>query len=494
MVILRGKTPHPEFGQKRTRYINPAFQCTVFKHTGESIVTSIAEIYPQRGMRVSPDITNIRTTKSISNPQGTYTVTFLPRRMDYFKAIDPGDWVLMEVDNGDGGGWRPLMYGPIMDVRLRRATIDRGAVQKLVVVSGTDFGRALAMTTALNDAKLAGDPAFTNLGLAKVASKLKTSGGTPGEMVKTIVEIFLESLDQWNDPRIGYTFGIGTLDYDYIETELPGNAVIEPIMLAGNLWQLLQTWANVGMNELFVDYRPPRTKPDDLVNLSPAVVLRQYPFYGDAWDNLTAVAVDRDEIVNDDWGKSDSDVKNWLRAIDEPRLTGVPQGIAVYLEKAGTFNRQSIKKFGYRRHEIPTQYIYSPSPGVPKSFQDILQTFSGYLTLWHHSNEKLYNGSMDLYFRPDARVGYRLDYYDRGLDDRKQAYIETVSHSLNFPGKSTTTLTFTRGRDVGDIRFTGDLSYLKAQGIVEDLGDVISRVGDALKGDIEIEMGELEVK
>jgi len=297
------------------------------------------------------------------------------------------------------------------------------------------------------------------------------------------------------DPRTGRTFGLGTLDVSYISNTL-GNAVPEIILLSGNLWQILMQWANVAMNEMFVDYRPPASDPGDFTNLTPAFILRQFPFYGDDWNFLTSVVVDTDEVRSSELGKSESDVRNWIRVHDDPRLTATRDGIVVYLEKAGTVNAESIKRFGYKRYEPTTQYIFDPGgietvtsdfvgpPATtpPKSIPNILQEMSSWNTLWHHSNELLVNGTIETYHLPDVRVGYRYDLLNRETGKNMEFYVEAVSHTLQFPGESSTLATVTRGRDPNDKRFSDYLDKLIADGVVQELGSTIDRVGDALKG------------
>lgn len=425
------------------------------------------------------DVTQASTFKNLGSPMGTYSLTLVPRAHDYLQRIAPGDWCAIDGDNGAGLGMQTIMYGPVTSVHKRVAVAQHGKTQTVINVTGNDFGKAFALTTAFQDQTLARDPAFSNLGLAKVTTRLKGFLGTPGEIVEKLMEVFLDSgLEQWFDPVTGKPFGLDWFQTDYIDKNLKGKAVIVPFTLSANLWQILQQWQNPAINEMFIDFRPPFDNQSDLINLSPALVLRQYPYWGSAWDNLTSAIVAKDEIVSADLGTSDEEVKNWFRVMDEPTATGPAVGTAVYLP-IGIFNNESIKRFGFRRFEMPTQYLYDPT-AVPQVCQyDLLKEFTALHALWYHSNEYLLNGSITTYFRPDIRVGYRLDVDEVG-DDYYQYYVEGVQHSLAYPGQSSTTLTVTRGRKSKNELFLWDLDRLTKEGVIEGVGDTVSRIQAAL--------------
>lgn len=476
MPTIEGVKPFGAKRGKQVRYIYSRVTAEVFDEKGR-ITTLDTKGSPLT--RDGSDIVSMDTWKTIDQPMGTYSLTLVPRQMNYFREISVGNWCEIMGDNGDGLGLRPIVYGPIITINEQRTVGRRGEPKTQVVLRGADFGRAFAMTTAIYDAKLA--DILIDIGYGKLVAELKETLGTAGKIVKALITRFqLPELRQWIDPKTGKTFGVDTLDLKYIDETTEGEAIIEPFKMTGTLWATIQQWANISINELFIDYRVPFGK-DDLVELVPAVVLRRFPFHGSDWNNLTNVKMTRDEVTNSTWTKSDADVKNWIRSTDEPRITGVRDGIITYANGLGTINKLSVEKFGFKRHEMMTPFLFEPKVKPPKSINDIMEIFSGYQSLWHHSNEELISGTMSTYFHPSVRVGYRLDFADTAMGEDYQFYIQAVGHRFMYPGASSTTLHVSRGRDVKNKRFTASLAELESDGVLEQLGGTIDRAKGLLK-------------
>jgi hypothetical protein len=475
-IVLKGVSPYPEKGSKRTRYQSSQFRVTAFTHQSGKTFELATTKERSRSGRQSSDVVSMHTFKSLGTAVGTYDLHVVPREGYWFGAgqnvrstdpmhpsLYPGDWCLLETDNNDGQGWRKLLYGPISTIRRSRQVTPQGATKALLQIRGTDFGKMLLSTQLIYDEKLAADPAFSGLGFAKVVmAGLTNASGSPGKIVKAIMRAFGDSrIEQCYDPAARRPFTAG-LNLDYVNEQLEGSTIYQASQLTGSLWQLLQQWSNPCLNELFVDYRAPFAKQEDFANVSPALVLREHPFSGDNWKNLTTVEVDRDEVISDDLGISDDDVRNWLRATDEPSLTGIAGGMVVYLQNVGILNPDSIKKFGFRRWEPPTNYVLNLQKDGKVQPIHVLELHTGKFALWHHSNEYLMNGTITMYHRPDIRVGYKLALLDREISERLEFYVEAVEHSLSYPGICTTTVTVTRGRDTRSLRFDQVLSAMQA--------------------------------
>jgi hypothetical protein len=494
MVTLAGLRSITQ-GSKPTRLPDVRWRADFYRHDGSVITTGISTFESNTG-RTSNDIIAGTVQKHIGNPIGVWSLQLVPRQ-EYFslvpvldtnfssstsQSILPGDWCEIESDNGDGRGWRKLMYGPITDIRRKRNTDARGAVTTTILVSGTDFGKALARISAVQDLTLAQETVLAQASIAAVASGLQAVTGSPAELLQVILSRYLFDLPgQMIDPKTGRTFGAADLELGYlVSANVLGKTLLQPINLGAMLWQLMEQWSNPVINELFCDLRPRYGNQQDLVNLVPAVVLRQYPFFGTDWNNLTAVSVDRTEVINEDIGFSDSDVKNWIRPLDEPQQGQNSKGVIAIYDRVGAFVPDSVKRFGFARNENPTPYIFDPDAEDHPPIRDLIQKICGLMTVWHHSNERLANGTIELYHRPDIRIGYRLDYEDSENEEKVQYYIEGVQHSFNYPGRSSTSLTLTRGRSPQDRRFSADLAQLKADGVVAELGDTISRIASVI--------------
>lgn len=473
------------------RYPDVRFNATIYRHDGTQVRTDAGGKEADNTGRATNDIVAATVQKFIGNPIGTWSLQLVPRA-EYFnltpamkKSLSgqssillPGDWCFIESTNGSPDGMLPLMYGPITDIRRRRITNDKGAVITTVSVSGADFGKALARISAIEDITLAKETVLQSAELAAAASGLDSTTGTPGDILQVILSRYLFDLGgQVIDPKTKRTFGAQDLDLGYITTAVTsGQALLSPINLAGTLWQALEQWSNPSLNEMFCDLRPSFGNQSDFKNLKPAIVLRQYPFDADPWNALTAVKVDRTEVINDDMGRSDADVRNWIRPMDEPQLRQTP-GIAAVTDHVGVFVPGSIKRFGFSRYESPTAFCYDNG----KPIADLIQKHALRQAAWHHSNELLISATMELYHRPDIRIGYRLDYSDKETGEELQFYVEGVQHSYNYPGRSTTMLTLTRGRASDDKIFSSSVDSLQANGYIKTLGNTGDRIAEVFK-------------
>lgn len=487
---------------KRTRYLRVRFTARFHRQEGGTIETvSVGSV----NSRPTDDLIQLQTAKHISTAAGTYSMTLVPRK-DYLNELNPGDWCEIFGDNGDGVGLRPLLYGPISRVTRTRSVTGTGAVVERIFVRGADFGKALSGTSALQDKRLAREAVFGTLGLAAVANEVQAPTGKAGQIINAILDRYLQ-LEQWIDPKTRLTFGAGSssglggassaLERRYISEETMGNIAIKAVALTESLWSVLQQWANLPVNEMFVDYRRPFENPEDPVNLSPALVLRQQPFFGDNWRNLRSIAIDRDAIIDDNLSKSDEDVCNWIRSVDSAE-------VATYAAGVGFFSPDSIRRHGFRRFENETEYFVNLDEESKDDLITLMSNYSAFQTVWHHSNDKLLKGTISTHFRPDARIGYRLDYSDTKTNELQEFYIEGVTHDLNYPGVSRTTLSVTRGRDArgGDPSFVGptreadsnlfqrNIQQLVNTGVVIPIGSTLDRIDSALG--VATEFGESE--
>ncbi len=493
MTAYHGIPVTPSQGSKRARYPDVRVVATFFTQgsvlasgisPSQSIVAQAIASESNTG-RATSDIISGGTFKSIANPVGTWNLSLVPRK-SYLTQITPGDWCEIQGDNGDGLGMRVMCYGPVKSVDLVRTVADKGTTRTYVQISGADFGEVLVKTSALYDAQLASDPGISSIAFSSIAT---TTGGlpdTPGGIVRGLLQHYLgRNIRQLVNPRTAQPFA-QDLSLDYVDdVGTLGKTFPTSVNPSTSLWQLLQQYANLGVNELFADYRPPLGQSDQITQLQPSVVLRQCPFWGRDWEALPTLSLDSDEVSELQLGKSDNDVRNWIRALDEGDTRQFLSN-----EHIGTVNPESIDRFGFRRYENSTIFAYpvtatqnSPTPTLVPGIADILKAQSALQTLWHHSNEKLYNGSMVLCFRPEVRVGYRVFYMERDTATQYAFYCEAVGHTFGYPGPSSTHLTLTRGRDVADPLWRKSLAELKAEGIVEELGNTVSATfGQAIKG------------
>jgi hypothetical protein len=487
MSTFSGIPIQPSDGSKRTRYPDVRFQADFYTQPPIRRVISAVATADSSGVgRSTSDIIGASVFKSIANPAGTWSVTLVPRQ-DYLTQISPGDWCLISGDNGDGLGMRRICYGPVKQLRRTINVTDKGVTRMLVQVNGTDFGGTLVKTSGIFDAQLGGEEAVISLNLGALTKRLGASTGSSGVIIKALLQYYLGIqgsalaggyLPQLYDPQTGLPFA-ASLDLSYIDPDTLGAVAAQGVNPATSLWQSLQQFANLGLNELFVDDRPAdfttvvESSNTNLTNLVPALVLRQCPFWGKAWQGLPTVTVESDEVGDMDLSTGDVDVKNWIRPMDE---TNTKQFLNT---KIGTINPRSIGRFGFCRYENPTQFVFPSAADVRLGNQadiaSILRATASLQTLWNHSNENLLSGSMTLCLHPEIRVGYRLLYKDRDTATQLEFYVEEVHHTFSYPGPSTTTVTVTRGRDVSDPLWYANLGGLMSQGIIVEIANTVSQ-------------------
>lgn len=292
----------------------------------------------------------------------------------------------------------------------------------------------------------------------------------------------------------------------YVQNPLPFYAIAEPpgIVQAGNVWSLLESYSNPLVNEFFVDvrdvnpqerqfralasaavkskfyddnpadvasqdatvravldsgvFRPSATQTDGGATAPSsadgtsvvALVMRQRPYDADAFNALPFTEVDSTEVETFEIARSSHDVFNWFRVRFpglDVKLQELVAGVRVV--------PQSIAKFGFRRMEAETRYMFASSDasttfsqGSTKTdFGDVYRQYVDLLSTWYCQNEFWYAGSMTMRFKPSTRVGTRLRLTRRGRI--YDFYVQGVHHGFGKdPGSSRSTLTITRGRVV----------------------------------------------
>lgn len=187
-----------------------------------------------------------------------------------------------------------------------------------------------------------------------------------------------------------------------------------------------------------------------------AMVFRQRPYDTGAFLRLPASSVVETELIQTQFGRAYHNVSNFFHM----DLSGYPEvsqeslyGIAV--------NPTSLARFGLRRRDLQSRYFFQNSdasfawdhgaaPDVDPS-----PSFRYYVPLvatWNAYNERFIEGNIVLHFRPDIRVGTRLEIHYPADASRKERlllfYVQGVRHNFAYDqGRSQTILTVVRGYD-----------------------------------------------
>jgi len=456
---------------------------------------------------------------------GTLSLHLKPRT-SYLETILPGD--LLFVFMNDAGDYDPgnrfagtLVAVVVVDRVGEATTVQQMATVDAVGVSARDMTAVLSESSTVFDQAFAQieNAAYTGEFIARLFGEKKQLALSPLENVLILLLLLydagstgsaLASL-QWklatSDAGGVPTQLISLIDVvTYVQNPLPFYAIAEPpgIVQAGNVWSLLESYANPLLNEFFIDvrdvspqerqfrsltaasarakfyagnatdvanqdttvkavlssdaFRPTSTQTSGGATVPSssdgtsvvALVMRQRPYDADAFNALPFTEVDATEVETFEPARSSHDVFNWFRV----RFPGLDVKVQELVAGIRTVP-QSIAKFGFRRMEAETRYMFSSSDasvtfsqGSTKTdFGDVFRQYVDLLSTWYCQNEFWYAGPMTLRLRPQIRVGTRLRLSRRGrLYD---FYVQGVQHSFSKdPGVSRSALVLTRGRIV----------------------------------------------
>lgn len=473
----------------------------------------------------SSDVMSCSWSKDVDGVVGTLAVQLKPRAR-YLETILPGD--LLFVFMSDSGNYDPvdrfsntLVTVVVVDRVAESTTVHQMATVDVVSVNARDLAIVLSESSTVFDQAFAQieNAAYTGDFIGRLFGEKKQLALSPLENVLILLLLLydadatgskLASL-QWklaaSEGGANPTQLVSLIDVaTYAQNPLPFYAVAEPpgIVQAGNVWSLLESYANPVLNEFFIDVRDVNSQERQFRTLTSAsakatffagneadvaaqdvtvkavlgsslfrqsssrseggatvpsssdgtsvvaLVLRQRPYDADAFNALPFTEVDVTEVESSELARSSHDVFNWFR-LRFPNLDVKVQELVAGIRMVP----QSIAKFGFRRMEAETRYMFSSSAasvtfskGSTKTdFGDVFRQYVDLLSTWFGQNEFWYAGTIAMRFKPSVRVGTRLRLSRRG--QLYDFYVQGVHHNFGKePGSSRSTLTLTRGRIV----------------------------------------------
>jgi len=473
----------------------------------------------------SSDVMSCSWAKDIDGVVGTLAVQLKPRTR-YLETILPGD--LLFVFMTDVGDYDPanrfsgtLVTVAVVDRVGEPTHVEQMATVEVVNVNARDLAVVLSESSTVFDQAFAQieNAVYTGEFIGRLFGEKKQLALSPLENV-LIILLLLYDADatgsklaglQWklaaSDSGSSPTQLVSLLDVTtYVQNPLPFYAIAEPpgIIQAGNVWSLLESYANPVLNEFFVDvrdvnaqerqfrtitaasakaafyasnptdvaaqdstvqmvlgsnlFRQSSTKTEGGATVPSssdgtsvvALVMRQRPYDADAFNALPFTEVDSTEVETSEIARSSHDVFNWFR-VRFPGLDVKVQELVAGIRMVP----QSIAKFGFRRMEAETRYMFASSAasvtfsqGSTKTdFGDVFRQYVNLLSTWYGQNEFWYAGMLTMRFKPSVRVGTRLRLTRRGRI--YDFYVQGVQHNfIKDPGASRSTFTLTRGRVV----------------------------------------------
>lgn len=250
------------------------------------------------------------------------------KQIDYLSSLSPGDWITIymksdgKIDPTSSTSDSGLkLLGIIENVRyveIDDPTLGRPRLE--YVITGRDFGKIFESDIYFNPVIMS-DPGFQKLMGVKFNVEAfdqfgKSSNKTPDQIIKSMVNFYLGggladasvSSQQWYIPsQLGFLFNKGRiaatgslpffniLNTDYIGlqnhnaegkflevTPLLGGIVTLSAPSTGTVWQALQSYGNMCLNEFVVDLKKTRviSEINGKINytLEPAIQFRQVPY------------------------------------------------------------------------------------------------------------------------------------------------------------------------------------------------------------------------
>jgi len=473
----------------------------------------------------SSDVLSCAWSKDVDGVVGTLAVSLKPRTR-YLETILPGD--LLIVFMNDAGDYDPgnrfagtLVTVVVVDLVAEDTIVQQMATVDVVNVTARDLAVVLSESSTVFDQAFAQieNAAYTGDFIGRLFGEKKQLALSPLENVLLLLLLLYDADStgselarlQWKLTASGGgaspTQLVSLIDVTtYVQNPLPFYAIAEPpgIVQAGNVWSLLESYANPVVNEFFVDVRDVNAQerrfrtltsaaakadfyadnPVDVANQDAtvqavlassvfrqsstrtdgtstvpgsadgtsvvALVMRQRPYDVDAFNALPVTEVDSTEVETSKIARSSHDVYNWFR-VRFPNLDVKVQELVAGIRMVP----QSVAKFGFRRMEAETRYMFASSAasvtfsqGSTKTdFGDVFRQYVELLSTWYGQNEFWYAGTLSMRLRPSIRVGTRLRLHRRGTS--YDFYVQGVSHHFSKdPGASRSALTLTRGRVV----------------------------------------------
>lgn len=484
------------------------------------------------------DVIACTWSKDLTSPAGQFSIQVKPR-FPYDEVIKPGDVMVIFMDDDHRFGETQRTQGTLITVgivdRVGKSTSvsGNGATVESVSINGRDLGAVLQETQTVFDKAFAVvDQAFFDSAYITQTTEAAVAALSPAENVLSLLDLIYNYNatnsklvgGQWTLPNtqnastsrptsllslLNVSAFVQTPIYGYSLAQSPG------VTQAGNVWALLDGFANRLVNEFFVDVRDfvqaefdvlkqmgsvaaAVMDPQDVTNQEgkkiavassgvfnqstleqdlsgtvqgapesppmpvPAIVLRQQPYDRDAFRLLPTNNLDYQEVYDYDAAYSTHDVVNYFK-LNFPDLGPVAWELIFGVK----VNLDSVPKYGIRRLEGDTRYSFATASAgdsyvegdSTEVFGEVYLYFIGLLSTWYAANDLLFSGTITCRFRPEIRVGTRLRYLR--FDGHIIAYyVQAVNHSFGVnPGQSRTSLTVVRGYEEGQSDLPNNLIW-----------------------------------
>jgi len=446
-----------------------------------------------------PGITGRKKTSLISftfgdgieAPFGSVTFMLKARKesFDFFyrqgklwtELLEQGDWWKVEIYKNDQVV--ELSFG-IIDAVGHLVSAGGGAVETVIQVSGRSYGFALTDTPVFFNPY---DVTIDQAAGINMTQILQQCAGSPDSIVKTIIRGFMGGINKplllggYIEVPLGLSVGplpqkwIAFLDDSSVlvgggvQDELRGITLITNLInpsSGGSVWDMVKSWSNPVLNEVFIDSSPLRSLLGPKVKL----IMREKPFVNlvdnklSPWFKLTTWEVDARLVEQLSLTKGANRI-NYVMLTGDLAPVLQQNALGVYLPVS---NGSSVDKYGLKRIEESTIYFdgeaaqvagqLKPQPPMSIAYRE--QLFL--LVCWNMLNHRYWSGTITIgEMRPEIRKGEKIrlsnaylaelpgfprDLLLKGLD--MTFYVESVQHNWSEGDgspTSNTVLTVSRG-------------------------------------------------
>lgn len=381
---------------------------------------------------ISKDVTIITTHKRYGEV-GHFSITTTYRRKNkgqtYEQYVSPGDMVLLEMDEGAGRGFVPVMLGIVVSSERHTKTAANGIPVRSVKISGQDFIRILQRHHCLWPVAIKENnlwPSKTQIQLIYGAAL--EVGGSPASIAKKIVEKELFAQMPWTQ---------NYLMLDYMDTEDHWWTNLIPISTENTVWSVLEGVANRPYNTLHGD-----TGDDGLFYL----YIEICPFHEDPGskgrlnlENELWHSIKLADVISENIGRNDDDRITYFFNQVYAGVWNTPgNGTLLFLkgENIRKSDDATIKNFGFlpwcpQTNFVPFDNVDSGPPVPPHllnmdpSAMSEVGRRTDALWAWNRYNDELESGIMATHGKPHIRCGEGVMYED----NKFEYFVEQISHS-----------------------------------------------------------------
>lgn len=388
---------------------------------------------------ISDDLISLNTTKTYGRAAGGWQLSLpfkkiKPFDMRYDELFRPDDIITIEIDAGDGNGFKFVMFGLVSRVARATAFNQEGIPQRVVKLTGQDMGKLLLKHDC--GWNIQARPGNTdNPEILQLGAGLKFTG-TPVEMVWSMLKtLFLDNVTTMA-PYFDFYAPEPNDDWEIKNTTV--------FYQTGAIWNALKNVENEHWNVLTTETSGTVDRPRFRVILEKIPIddrgkVGRYPL----------LEINPEDIIAEDFGVSDDERVNYFWYKSNMTAEGIDDSYAILTVMAGNvkFDNEGVKRHGFTSKTLSTDFYRYASSGFDESSPGMLEQMSRRSdALWNRLklNHTLQSGSIKFHISPDVKAGCGVLL----KEDNMECLVEAVEHNMIFSEKPsfTTTISVTRGQ------------------------------------------------